>query len=100
MTETPLEADDGPSHLTGGVALACAIAAPVVGLLIIGITVSADSATQQAGLMIALVLYIALALTALAFAIRALVTGHGRLMAVAALMVAMLTNPYTLLFFS
>ncbi|GAA1347614.1 hypothetical protein [Arthrobacter roseus] len=100
MTETPLEVDGGPSHLTGGLALACAIAAPILGLLIIGITVSADSATQQAGLMVALILCTALALAALVFAVRALFTGHGRLMAVAALVVALLTNPYSLLFLS
>lgn len=96
MAKTPLEADEVPSHLTGGLALACASAAPILGLLIIGITVGADSATQQAGLMVALILCTALALAALALGVRALFTGHGRLMAVAALVVALLMNPFTL----
>ncbi len=97
MTEPPFEADSEPSHLTGGLALACAIAAPILGLLVIGFTVTRDSGAQQAGLMTALVLCTGLAVAALVLAVRALYTGGGRMMAVAALVVALLTNPFTLL---
>lgn len=96
--QQPLNTQRGPSHLMGGLALACAAAAPLLGLLIIGLTVKASSAAQQSSLVVVLLVGTGLAIVALVLAVRALITDRGRLMAVAAIVLALLTNPFTLLF--
>lgn len=96
MTQTPID-DADASHLLGGLSLALAVAVPLAGILIISLTLDGDSATQQNGLVGAVVLCSALALTAVVLAVKALLSNRGRLMAGLAVVLVVLTNPYSLL---